>query len=109
MSTASKVGQVVFSQKAGIYMPAVVCDKGDLYQEYDGDVSAPVNVAPDFSVMKPVLSYILTSSRVAEGVVVPSSVNGISMTLRFYSRGMYPQIHSVVRQGISSLSLIRQV
>lgn len=74
MSTASKVGQVVFSQKAGIYMPAVVCDKGDLYQEYDGDVSAPINVAPDFSVMKPVLSYILTSSRVAEGVVVPSSV-----------------------------------
>lgn len=74
MSEASKVGQVVFSQKSGIYMPALMCDKGDLYQEYDGDAGAPSNVALDFSVMKPVLSYILTSSRVAEGVVVPSSV-----------------------------------
>ena len=32
MSTASKVGQVIFSQKSGVYMPAIMCDKGDLYQ-----------------------------------------------------------------------------
>lgn len=74
MSLASKVGQVTFSQKSGVYMPAIMCDKGDLYQEYDGGASNPSAVAPDFTTLKPTLSFILTSSRVAEGVVVPSSV-----------------------------------
>ena len=74
MSIASKVGQVTFSQKSGVYMPAIMCDKGDLYQEYDGDATSPTAIAPDFTPLKPTLSFILTSSRVAEGVVVPSSV-----------------------------------
>ena len=74
MSTASKTGQVVFSQKSGVYMPALMCDKGDLYQEYDGEATAPTNIAPDFVSLKPTISYLLTSSRVAEGVVVPTSV-----------------------------------
>ena len=55
-------------------MPAIMCDKGDLYQEYDGESGAPTNIAPDFTTMKPTLSFLLTSSRVAEGVVVPSSI-----------------------------------
>ena len=74
MSVASKVGQVIFSQKSGVYMPAIMCDKGDLYQEYDGESGAPTNIAPDFTTMKPTLSFLLTSSRVAEGIVVPSSI-----------------------------------
>nr|DAM35896.1 MAG TPA: minor structural protein [Caudoviricetes sp.] len=74
MSIASKVGQVTFSQKSGVYMAAILCDKGDLYQEYDGDSSAPTNIAPDFTTLKPTLSFLLTSSRVAEGIVVPSSI-----------------------------------
>ena len=74
MSIASKVGQVTFSQKSGVYMAAILCDKGDLYQEYDGESSAPANIAPDFTTLKPTLSYLLTSSRVAEGIVVPSSI-----------------------------------
>lgn len=74
MSISSSVGQVIFSQKSGVYMPAIVCNKGDLYQEYDGDVGSPANIAPDFITLQPILSYILTSSRVAEGIVVPSSV-----------------------------------
>ena len=45
MSVASKVGQVIFSQKSGVYMPAIMCDKGDLYQEYDGESGAPTNIA----------------------------------------------------------------
>ena len=49
MSVASKVGQVIFSQKSGVYMPAIMCDKGDLYQEYDGESGAPTNIAPDFT------------------------------------------------------------
>ena len=74
MSIASKVGQVTFSQKSGVYMAAILCDKGELYQEYDGDSSAPTNIAPDFTTLKPTLSFLLTSSRVAEGIVVPSSI-----------------------------------
>lgn len=74
MSDATKVGQVVFTQKAGIYMPAIMCDKGDLYQEYQGDSGAPIGISPDFATLKPILSYLLTSSRSAEGIVVPSSI-----------------------------------
>lgn len=84
MSDATKVGQVVFTQKAGIYMPAIMCDKGDLYQEYQGDSSAPIGISPDFTALKPILSYLLTSSRSAEGIVVPSSMkwffNGVLLT-----------------------------
>lgn len=84
MSIATAVGQVIFSQKAGVYMPAIMCDKGDLYQEYNGDSSNPVNVFPDFTTLLPVLSFVLTSSRVAEGLVVPNSMkwffNGIELT-----------------------------
>lgn len=84
MSDGVKVGQVIFSQKAGVYMPAIMCDKGDLYQEYQGDSGAPINISPDFAALKPILSYLLTSSRSAEGIVVPSSMkwffNGVLLT-----------------------------
>lgn len=74
MSVASVVGQVVFSQKSGVYMPLVQCNQGDLYQEYQDTADSPTNIAPDFTALLPVLSFILTSSRVAEGLVTPSSV-----------------------------------
>lgn len=47
MSLASATGQVIFSQKGGVYMPAIQCNQGDLYQEYMGEASAPTNIAPD--------------------------------------------------------------
>lgn len=74
MSTATKTGQVIFSQKAGVYMVALMCDKGDLYQEYDGEANAPTNIAPDFATLRPTLAFMITSSRVAEGIVVPQKV-----------------------------------
>lgn len=74
MSIASAVGQVIFSQKSGVYMPLIQSNQGDLYQEYQGEAANPSNIAPDFTSMLPVLSFILTSSRVAEGLVTPSSV-----------------------------------
>ena len=84
MSLANAVGQVIFSQKAGLYMPAIMCDKGDLYQEYSGTSSAPTNIAPDFTTLLPVLSFVVTSSRVSEGLVVPNSMkwyfNGTELT-----------------------------
>lgn len=109
MSLASATGQVIFSQKGGVYMPSIQCNKGDLYQEYMGEASAPTNIAPDFVSLKPVLSFILTSSRVAEGLVVPSSMNGISMMSRSSSRAMSPPTRLAVRRDISSLSLTSPV
>lgn len=74
MSYASKVGQVTFSRKSGVYMPYIQCDKGDLYQEYQGDAQNPTNIIPDFASLRPKLSYIITSSRVSEGIVIPNLV-----------------------------------
>ena len=74
MSKASVVGQVRFTRQAGTYMPALECDKGDLYQEYNGDALNPVDIAPDFPTLLPVLSFVIISSLVSEGLVVPNSV-----------------------------------
>lgn len=83
MSKASAIGQVIFMQQAGVFMPMIQCNHGDLYQEYLGDASAPTNIAPDFVSLQPILSFILTSSRVADGLVTPSSVewyfNGVKI------------------------------
>lgn len=74
MSLATRTGQITFLQKSGTITPSIVCDMGDLYQEFDGESSDPINIAPDFASMKPTLSFQLVSSRVAEGNVVPSKV-----------------------------------
>lgn len=83
MSKASAVGTVIFIEQAGVFMPTLMCNYGDLYQEYLGDPSSPNNIAPDFSVLKPIISYIITNSRSAEGIVTPSSVkwsfNGVEL------------------------------
>lgn len=81
MSEASAVRQVVFLRKGSVYMPFLQSNMGDLYQEYQGTASSPTNISPDFSTLTPMLSYIITSSLVAAGLVVPNSVNGTSMTL----------------------------
>ncbi|MGN1220668.1 MAG: hypothetical protein ACI4TU_06995, partial [Candidatus Cryptobacteroides sp.] len=84
MSKASAVGTIVFIEQVGVYMPLLQCDNGDLYQEFEGESSDPKNISPDFKAMKPVISYIITSSRVAEGLVTPTSVvwkfNGVELT-----------------------------
>ena len=74
MSKASKVGQVHFSRKGGLYMARIQSDKGDLYQEYQGKPEAPTSIVPDFGSLKPILSYVITSSRVSEGTVTPNKV-----------------------------------
>lgn len=74
MSESTYIGQIKFSRKLGTYQLFIQCDKGDIWQEYDGESSAPTNVTPDFATMKPTLAFIITSSRVAEGTVVPDAV-----------------------------------
>ena len=71
MSKASKVGSVIFTRRGGVYMPRIQCTKGDLYQEYQGTPEAPSGIAPDFTVMKPELLYMIASSRSSEGFVKP--------------------------------------
>lgn len=74
MSLASSVGQVYYSRRSGLYTMKIQCNKGDLYQEYQGDAQNPTNIIPDFATLQPKLSAILTSSRVAEGLVIPNLV-----------------------------------
>lgn len=74
MSVASTSRTIKFISKAGTYTAVIMSPTGDLYQEYEGTVNDVTNVYPDFSVLKPILYFICTSSRVAEGVADPDSM-----------------------------------
>ncbi len=74
MSVASTSRTIKFISKAGTYTAVIMSPTGDLYQEYEGTVNDVTNVYPDFSVLKPVLYFVCTSSRVAEGVADPDSM-----------------------------------
>lgn len=74
MSIASRTGQVTFLLRSGVYSTALMCNMGDLYQVYDGEPDNPSNITPDFPTLQPTYQFIVSSSRVAEGVIVPSSV-----------------------------------
>ena len=74
MSVASTSRTIKFISKAGTYTAVIMSPTGDLYQEYEGTVNNVTNVYPDFSVLKPVLYFVCTSSRVAEGVADPDSM-----------------------------------
>lgn len=73
MSVASTSRTIKFISKAGTYTAVIMSPTGDLYQEYEGTVNDVTNVYPDFSVLKPILYFVCTSSRVAEGVADPDS------------------------------------
>lgn len=86
MSTASTSRTIKFISKAGTYMATVISPSGDLYQEWQGYKNASgatvlTSVLPNFEVVKPTLNFVCTSSRVAEGIVTPSSV-------KFYFNGV---------------------
>lgn len=74
MSVASTSRTIKFISKAGTYTAVIMSPTGDLYQEYEGTVNDVTNVYPDFSVVKPILYFVCTSSRVAEGVADPDSM-----------------------------------
>ena len=38
MSESSRTGVIRYSRKAGVFMPMLMCDKGDLWQEYSGEI-----------------------------------------------------------------------
>lgn len=84
MSSATAVRTINFLGKAGTYTAIIMCPTGDLYQEWEGTINDVTNIYPDFAVTKPTLYFVCTSSRVAEGVATPDSIdyyfNGTKIT-----------------------------
>lgn len=93
MSTASKIGRVTFIRKGSVFMTLLQSVSGDLFQEYDGEPSAPTNHFPDFTATAPILDLIVTSSSAAEGEVTPNSVDWyFNDTLLTFTNGVSTNI-----------------
>lgn len=84
MSVASTTRTIKFISKAGTYTAVIVCPDGDLYQEWEGTLADITNIFPNFEQTKPILYFVCTSSRVAEGVATPDGMdyyfNGTKIT-----------------------------
>ena len=74
MSKASTTRTIKFLDKAGTYTVLIMCPDGDIYQEWDGTESEVTKVFPNFEQTKPKLNFVCMSSRVAEGVATPDSM-----------------------------------
>lgn len=75
MSSASTTRTIKFISKAGTYTAVIMCPDGDLYQEYVTDGNSVSNVYPNFASTKPILYFVCTSSRTAEGVATPDGID----------------------------------
>lgn len=80
MSKASTSRTIKFISKAGTYTALITSPSGDLYQEYEGTQDDVTAIYPDFTTTKPLLYFVCTSSRVAEGIATPDSI-------KFYFNG----------------------
>ena len=74
MSVASASRTVKFIGKAGTYSAMISSPSGDLYQMWEGTQAQVTNIYPDFTTLKPILYFVAASSRAAEGVVTPDSM-----------------------------------
>lgn len=74
MSVASTSRTIKFISKAGTYTAVIMSPSGDLYQDYRGTTDDVTNIYPDFKTLQPILYFVCTSSRVAEGVVDPDAI-----------------------------------
>ena len=63
MSKASASTTLTLVPEIGTFNQYLICNKGDLWQSYEGTVQAPSKVTPDFAVTRPVLSLAVSSSR----------------------------------------------
>ena len=84
MSSASTSRTIKFISKAGTYTAAIMSPNGDLYQDYEGVAGDVTRIIPDFETLQPILYFVCTSSRVAEGVADPDAMeyyfNGTKIT-----------------------------
>ena len=74
MSVASTSRTIKFISKAGTYTAAIMSPSGDLYQDYEGTTNDVTAIYPNFETLKPILYFVCTSSRVAEGVANPDGM-----------------------------------
>ena len=74
MSLASTTRTIKFIAKSGTYTALIMCPQGDLYQEWEGTEGDVSKVFPNFEETKPILNFVCTSSRVAEDVATPESM-----------------------------------
>lgn len=74
MSKASTTRTIKFIAKAGTYTALIMCPDGDLYQEWEGTEKEVTKITPNFAQTTPKLNFVCTSSRVAEGVATPDSM-----------------------------------
>ncbi len=74
MSVASTSRTIKFISKAGTYTALIMSPSGDLYQDYEGTTNDVTAVYPNFETLQPILYFVCTSSRVAEGVADPDAM-----------------------------------
>lgn len=106
MSSASKSVNITFLQKMGTFTPSIQSPDGDLYQEYqkNGDV---VTVYPDFSQTQPKLYFVVISSRAADGVTTPVSMQfffnetEIPFNIAGKSTGLFEGLFEIIRPSVS--------
>lgn len=72
MSKVQISRQVKFISKAGTYTAMLQCNRGQLWQSYQGTAASPSNITPDYASLsdKPVLRFVVISSRSANAAVV---------------------------------------
>lgn len=75
MSSASTTRTIKFLSKAGTYTALIMSPTGDLYQEWEGTQDEVTKIYPNYETVKPILYFVCTSSRVAEGVATPDAIN----------------------------------
>lgn len=75
MSVASASRTIKFISKAGTYTAVISSPSGDLYQMWEGSTAEVTNIFPDFTSVKPILYFVCMSSRTAEGVTTPDSID----------------------------------
>ncbi len=84
MSSASTTRTIKFITKAGTYAAFITSPSGDLFQDWEGTQNEVTGIFPNFQDTQPILYFVCTSSRVAEGVATPDAVdyyfNGTKIT-----------------------------
>lgn len=72
MSKVRVSRQVKFISKAGTYTAMIQCNRGQLWQSFQGTAATPSNITPDYASLqdKPVLRFVVVSSRSANAAVV---------------------------------------
>ena len=91
MSRATESRTIKFISKSGTYTAIIQSPNGDLWQEYKGTKDEVTDISPKFDELQPPLYFVCTSSRSAEGLATPTSMqyffNGSDTPIAFDNNG----------------------